>query len=490
MPPVAKSIAPGPPPPPTPQLVALPKANALKPTAPAPQERRWACEQCAKRFGTLQHLNRHIRMVHNKDRPHACETCSKRFGTLNHLNAHIRTVHQKDRPHACETCSKTFSTLYHVNEHVRTVHNKDRPHACETCSKRFGTLNHLNAHIRTVHQKDRPHACSACEKTFGQQAHLNVHVRTVHANVRPHACAMCGKRFGQRGSLNVHVRTVHAKDRPYACAMCSKRFGQRSSLNVHVRTLHDKDWPYTCDKCGKTYVRKSDLANHLRKEVHLTGTNSGMVPMVDWNAGPRPPVRVGAAARVEQGVPGGVPGAAVPAFYMLGSQAVRIAPALPAGAVMPPGAVAMQRIRPASDAAPVPKRRRVSVPTMSAAATLVNLAKISRANAKRTQLLGAIPADADAPEAVKVNATKALGSRSILTHAPLAQSVQRPARPRTTRQMHSSLTQLAAHIASAVAPAGAPVATRAAPRIYRGAMGIPGAGGAPEAAKEQPASSD
>ena len=44
-------------------------------------------------------LDKHVRLVHTKERPFSCHLCDSRFGQKVHLERHMNGVHMKDRPH-------------------------------------------------------------------------------------------------------------------------------------------------------------------------------------------------------------------------------------------------------------------------------------------------------------------------------------------------------------------------------------------------------
>ena len=44
---------------------------------------------CVKSFGHNSHLNRHIKIVHERQRDYNCDICDKSFGYKNDLNKHI-----------------------------------------------------------------------------------------------------------------------------------------------------------------------------------------------------------------------------------------------------------------------------------------------------------------------------------------------------------------------------------------------------------------
>ena len=96
------------------------------------------CTICQYQCTSKASLDKHIHLVHKKERPFACQVCQRRFGQKVHLNVHMNAVHLKDRPYHCDECGYSAATKGLVQKHVSTVHRKEKPFACEICSSRFG----------------------------------------------------------------------------------------------------------------------------------------------------------------------------------------------------------------------------------------------------------------------------------------------------------------------------------------------------------------
>ncbi|XP_055083989.1 zinc finger protein 32-like [Periophthalmus magnuspinnatus] len=160
-----------------------------------------------------------------------CPMCQKRFGTMQKLQRHIR-VHTGEKPFSCLICQKTFSQKYNLDVHIR-LHTGERPYSCSICMQTFAQKNTLNIH-RKKHTGERPYSCSICEKSFSQKCNLDAHVRT-HTGQRPYRCSMCEKTFSEKNNLSKHVRT-HTGERPYSCCICYEGFSQKIHLKRHMRT--------------------------------------------------------------------------------------------------------------------------------------------------------------------------------------------------------------------------------------------------------------
>jgi uncharacterized Zn-finger protein len=201
-----------------------------------------------------------------REKKHKCtyEGCDKSFKDKGHLNRHIRTVHEGDKPHECEICNKTFGQKGYLDTHIRTVHEDDKPYECKICNKSFGHKGCLGRHIRNVHEDDKPHECNICNKFFGHKGTLITHIRTVHENIKPFECKICNKSFGLKKCLDTHIRTVHEGDKPYECDVCNKSFGQKGNLDTHIRTVHEGDKPYECKICNKCFGEKGTFNKHKK----------------------------------------------------------------------------------------------------------------------------------------------------------------------------------------------------------------------------------
>ena len=63
---------------------------------------KFECQQCDYKAGREGTIRKHIRFVHNKERPLQCEECAQVFACTNTLNRHKTVFHIKEKPFACE----------------------------------------------------------------------------------------------------------------------------------------------------------------------------------------------------------------------------------------------------------------------------------------------------------------------------------------------------------------------------------------------------
>ena len=111
-------------------------------------------------------------------KPHPCPHCEKRFTRKDHLNTHIKTVHEGRRYDKCPICHITFSQPYMCKKHIESVHEGKKPLVCpkEGCEKSFSGLGGLNKHIKYVHEGLKPFPCDFCGVGFRDKFGLAKHI--------------------------------------------------------------------------------------------------------------------------------------------------------------------------------------------------------------------------------------------------------------------------------------------------------------------------
>ena len=144
------------------------------------------------------------------------------------------SVNTKANPFSCDIkdCKLTFIHRGNLNKHIRNVHNKEKPYQCGQCFKKFSVKNNLKGHILSVHNEEKAHQCNQCFKKFGQTSHLSRHLKTVHSNQKPFQCDQCLKKFSRKENMRVHIAIMH-QEKPHACPHpgCEEKFGSCAEKN-------------------------------------------------------------------------------------------------------------------------------------------------------------------------------------------------------------------------------------------------------------------
>lgn len=107
-------------------------------------ENVFLCQFCHGKFKSKPSLSSHLASVHaysgrklreatkgifkrRKRAPrepvqHHCEQCLRVFHSKSNLKRHIKNIHDKDRPHKCDYCDHDFASKYNGDMHMYRVH--------------------------------------------------------------------------------------------------------------------------------------------------------------------------------------------------------------------------------------------------------------------------------------------------------------------------------------------------------------------------------
>lgn len=179
-----------------------------------------SCETCGANFRIKSQYKKHIKS-HAKYR-YQCSVCSRWFEKRYQLNVHHKT-HNGVKSFKCSFCERCYISQTNLDRHVRVIHKKERQHTCSTCQKTFAQLASLHLH-QSVHEAEREFGCDICKSKFKSEIHLKLHKRrhlvTEYRLKRKYSppkkiyksppklciCNECGKRFTSIALLRSHMQ--------------------------------------------------------------------------------------------------------------------------------------------------------------------------------------------------------------------------------------------------------------------------------------------
>lgn len=247
------------------------------------------CDICQERFPYSTDLERHVTLVHGKDR-FICHICGKHFRYWHTLQSHVK-AHSGVRAYVCEHCGKGFlrgnTLIDHKKSHFCRVCKKklmsgqcpDHPKPrythnyqsglsllqCKECSMTFDSIDALENHVKT-HEMQRPFHCQVCGKGFHTSQHLYKHSK--QHEEKQFQCGICAKKFTYKCNMQKHQET-HAEDRPFSCEFCNHTFKNKRALETHL-PRHIEERQFKCHICGKGLTRRAKLKEHLLKMHPVT----------------------------------------------------------------------------------------------------------------------------------------------------------------------------------------------------------------------------
>ena len=242
------------------------------------------CPLCKKNLENVAGLKKHIRFVHDKERPVQCNECHKKFVTKHTLATHMSEVHEGKR-YACDLCDKVFGVQTRLNWHRNEFHDPNNIPKCDICGIVFRTRDILKRHSNSIHgKKPEEHKCEKCGKILSRKDKIIGHMSKVHGeNSKPKIvhedfkCNHCDKLYTQSHNLKTHIKNVHEggkkqkkgpkvnPKRPLSCNQCDKSFTQSHNLKTHIKNVHEghKNENVTCIFCGKSYTQSHNLKKHI-----------------------------------------------------------------------------------------------------------------------------------------------------------------------------------------------------------------------------------
>eukprot|EP00095_Tigriopus_kingsejongensis_P002910 maker-scaffold336_size202805-snap-gene-1.35 protein:Tk02910 transcript:maker-scaffold336_size202805-snap-gene-1.35-mRNA-1 annotation:"zinc finger protein 729-like" len=188
------------------------------------------CTFCNKGFKNdktlMGHMLNHFGVTPKMAHCPICGLTLQKKSYARHLRLHGNVV-----PEMCPYCQKEFREKRSLEKHIRAVHQADRPYPCNHCEARFKSLMDQTNHSQ-MHLNDFPHKCHVCGLTFEDVHSLGSHYK-LHSGVKPFTCDICGKSFTSEKNKRVHVLR-HQGSLPFKCDVCNMTFQLQSQLSKHA----------------------------------------------------------------------------------------------------------------------------------------------------------------------------------------------------------------------------------------------------------------
>lgn len=143
-----------------------------------------------------------------EERKFICTVCKKKFLKKANLLDHLK-IHANLKNFKCTECGRAFIQRVNMLTHLRT-HTKLKPFICQmpNCGKRYSQASQLKTHIRG-HLNEKTHICKFCYKGFTNSSDLKKHEK-VHSIKKEYRCQLCGnleftqKIHGKRHAIKYH----------------------------------------------------------------------------------------------------------------------------------------------------------------------------------------------------------------------------------------------------------------------------------------------
>lgn len=111
-----------------------------------PQDKRFPCKICGKRFADAPGMYKHVKAVHKKIRAQ-CDSCPKNFSLTAALNLHKKKAHgdgssktkkYKQPRVTCDICQRSLVGRMNMNRHIELIHFPNKRNCQYGCPDEIG----------------------------------------------------------------------------------------------------------------------------------------------------------------------------------------------------------------------------------------------------------------------------------------------------------------------------------------------------------------
>lgn len=224
------------------------------------------CIKCDKYLAKADYLSQHLKMVH-----HQCDKCEETFDDKAQLLKHTKSEHPVIEYKTCHLCGyRTDSKNTYFNKHMKMVHGKEKRFGCTECPKRFARKNGLERHVEGIHRQMKNNVCTGCNYSTPWKANIVRHIKVAHLKIKDVLCSLCPFVSNSHRNLRCHMKAVHHKIKDNKCEEpdCTFASAQIQGLRRHKEEVHGKLKKNFCGQCSFRSYQKSSLETHVNS-VHL-----------------------------------------------------------------------------------------------------------------------------------------------------------------------------------------------------------------------------
>ena len=118
------------------------------------RSKEFECHICEYKTATPDGLKKHVQAKH-EGRVYPCKHCDKKFSFQANLIRHEKRVHEGKQPvkYKCGICDASMERGA-LKKHIKAIHNAERPHHCDECDYKCFNRHQLNSH-KATHRKPK-----------------------------------------------------------------------------------------------------------------------------------------------------------------------------------------------------------------------------------------------------------------------------------------------------------------------------------------------
>ncbi|KAG5679410.1 hypothetical protein PVAND_008977 [Polypedilum vanderplanki] len=160
-----------------------------------------------------------------------CDLCGIKIDSLANLRKHMITNHKETQFPCTEmNCNLVFNLKGNLKKHIKQVHDQERPFQCDICGISLKTKNHLVNHLK-IHEN--PKKCPICSIIL---PNIDAHIKRHKQVKSTFTCSQCNRECATKQALNEHIQRIHERKplgKFYSCSVCDENFIRNSDLRRH-----------------------------------------------------------------------------------------------------------------------------------------------------------------------------------------------------------------------------------------------------------------
>lgn len=202
-----------------------------------------------------------------------CPKCGKCFKSRFQIKTHLEQQHKdpNEWKWRCAECNKKFATSGYLRSHMER-HLNEKSLECQYCHKQFALRKNLRYHLARMHRnpsernkmknledyyKRKPFKCRYCDVRYGRKHNLTKHYKEKHWNEAGY------DKLGISGESKTF----------FECEICKRKLSDLYKKEFHFRHNHDLSTNseveiVKCDQSGCTayFLKLDQLKLHRRLE--------------------------------------------------------------------------------------------------------------------------------------------------------------------------------------------------------------------------------
>ena len=205
---------------------------------------------CGKRFARKEHVENHIKLVHEKRKPFECGVCKKKFSQKHHFLSHVANMHGvKNSPSLIPTERDLKLTVQPIDKSdydggenktdsrikldMKAKHLEIKAnHGCKNSESEDSKLDDLKQYL--INEVDNS-GITIVQEEIDTENSKSQHSTISTMKFNPHVCPFCDQSFKQLPHLGAHIMAVHE---PPTGSNPSPNVKSKNKLSPDTTTLY------------------------------------------------------------------------------------------------------------------------------------------------------------------------------------------------------------------------------------------------------------